>query len=305
MHKLNFCKDLCLPIEGFEGSRGLKVLKEFPEGVIIPMAGIATPEHALYVSKPILHSPRFRRERILGINELDQESKVRTLLELTNDSMVSPDSSLDPSPLADASFRERDGTSLNFVIDALFRRGREKVVVWSNNGIGFDTREESGPDGVIRNIGGIAYATKSKGEVKPSYQKGLDGSYQNSAHQHIHIAPTTHTRGFDEAMISILDSLHEGVSVETLETQRAKIREDPRYLPCISVAVADRSTPLGSPLVFRHYSSRPEGRSSLNFAGLARTIVQNHSRLVRGLDFDNKETKKQEIAKTVTLYSSL
>ena len=108
MHTLNFCQDLCLPIKGVNGSRGLNIIKEFPEGVVIPMAGIATPYHALYVSRPVKVHVGGNESIILRTGDLDTEQKVRDVLSDPNYLVVAPDSALDSDEMADAVFRTRD-----------------------------------------------------------------------------------------------------------------------------------------------------------------------------------------------------
>ena len=296
MHKLNFCRDLCLPVEGIDGSRGLKIVKEFPEAVVTPMAGIATPYHALYITRPVLFNLKDQTGRVLMTDELKTAEDVSSLLSNPNYLVVAPDHALDPSPLAHAAFKTRED-SLKQIVDGLFRKDFERAVIWINSGIGADSID--GEDGILRDDRGIAYATIVNGKQENFYQRGLTTTYQNSAHQHIHVAPTQRENGFDRILVPALESLYDKSHKTDLETYRQISAENPGCLPCISVIVLDSSETIPSTLEFTHYA-RP-----YTLAGLARTLVTSHSNLVKGIDLNNKEVKKGELEKVAELYSKI
>lgn len=292
MHKINFCTSLCLPkgLEGYE-ARGINAVYEFDNAFVIPMGGIATPLHVLYSSRPSLEG------KILQFGDLDSKDK----LDAIADRAIAGDCALDPDERYDHILGGRDD-NLKYVAKRLLEQGHEKVVIWSNNGIGDDATESL--DGILRDDDGLAYAVKVKGEVDYKHAKGLPNSYQNSAHDHIHIAPDT--TGFADVLIAELEKIHKDpVRNESFEEYRNLARQKPDYLPCISVCVVDKDTDWSKPLVHTFYqganSSFPEGA---NTAGFVRKTVLGVSKS-KGLDFSDKDVSKKYLAETAEIYSRI
>ncbi len=318
MHKLNFCGTLCLPkaIEGFP-ARGMDIITSFKEAHLVPMAGAATPLHVLYASKPIKICDG--RSEFLEPSDIDEEDKMYLKYEIEiNDLWIAADHAVDPDTRADFVFRTRNN-SLAFIVEQLFREDHKKVVIWANNGIGKTVDKNSNEDGVLRDYGlfrefkeGIAYAVRLDGKVYEQYQKGLKDTYQNSAHQHIHIAPTKPRAGFGPPLLAKLDEYHDGVTIASLMEYREMIADDPeRYLPCIAVCVLDKESDLGKNLQFTFYANSDLTNAALKkieegekMAGLARKTILDHSKS-KGLDFNDKKVKKKYIAETKEFYEKI
>ena len=296
MHKLNFCGTLCLPkeLEGYK-ARGMNIIYSFNEAHIIPMAGAATPLHILYASKP----GYFTKESFnffLNPNELTKkqiENKTSTL----NESILAPDHAMDTDEKANSFFSNREN-SLKQIIDNLLSK-HNNVSIWINNGIGVDSI--NGNEGILRDEMNIAYGMILKNEKFDQYQKGLQKSYQNSAHQHIHIAPDT---GFGEELIIKLSKQHTKTTKSSLLNYRNEIQKNNEKIPCISICLINKETNLSMPLIFNHFSGIYNKDYSQKMSGLIRQFITNYSKNL-GMDFSNKEYKKQQIAATQEFYSSL
>jgi hypothetical protein len=295
MHKLNFCTALCLrdKIEGYK-ARGINAVHEFDEGFVLPMAGIATPLHILYASRPIT----LFEGKILRFEDLDTKEKVDAAVD---SHAIAPDFAVDLSPFYNPLVEHRE-KNLKHIVLRLFLEGHKKVVIWSNNGIGKTVDEESDGDGVLRDERNIAYTVRLNGEVSPYYQKGLEGSYQNTAHDHIHIAPDT--TGFYEKLLKVLEEIH---SKPIRDDSFGGIRgmawsQEFACIPCISLCVVDWKTRLSQPLMHTFYpgweSNFPEGT---NRAGFVRQLVTKASREA-GIDFKDPETKKKYLDETAEVY---
>lgn len=286
MHKLNFCTSLCLPeeIEGYE-VRGINALHEFDEAFVIAMAGIATPLHILYSSRPIT-----KRGKILQFDELNTPSKVDRVK-----NALAPDCAVDPDPRCDALFDNRD-KNLQYIVERLFEDGHERVVIWSNNGIGDDA---DGSAGILRDNRGVAYGILKDGKESPHHEKGLPNSYQNTAHDHIHIAPDA--TGLAEKVEAELCARAGRVEQGTFEQYR-QVSKD--RVPCISVCVIDRGSYYREkPLVHTFYSDI-QFREGENAAGFVRNTVLGVSEQA-GLDFSDKETAKKYIKETEEYYGRI
>jgi len=306
MHKLNFCKSLCLP-KPFQGYDcfGLDIIHEFPEAVLVPMAGIATPAHILYASRPVMY--KNGEAQILQTQELDSKKKLDALCSDPEAILLAPDHALDLDPRADIVFENREN-SIKHVIERLFSAGYQRVAIWANNGIGRDAHAEE--DGVVRTDDGIAAETRLNGKVQPFYQRGIPESYQNTAHQHIHIAPVTKKMfSFDGVLLNALEALHDWQEFKTLEEQRNTVRENTvrEHLPGMSLCILDsEQDKLSEPLLFTHY---PASANVLFpqyvMSGLIRTIIVNCTKRHQGLDMNNPETKKEHIQETKEYYQEL
>ena len=73
MHEINFCLNLCVPKKGLRNARGMNVVGEFGNGLVLPMAAITAPLHAIYASRPILDGKPLQTE------DLDTEEKLDAL----------------------------------------------------------------------------------------------------------------------------------------------------------------------------------------------------------------------------------
>lgn len=309
MHKLNFCKSLCLPkpLEGHD-CYGLDIIHEFPEAVLIPMAGIATPLHILYASRPVIY--KNGEARVLQTQDLDSKEKLDALCADSEATILAPDHALDLDPRADAVFTNREN-SLKYVIEKLFSAGHKRVAIWANNGIGRDARGEE--DGVMRDNEAVATGTRLNGKVQPSYQKGIPESYQNTAHQHIHIAPVPEEYGsFDDLLLRTLENLHYWHDEPaSLEEHRKTARENTtrEHIPGIAMLVADRKIDtLDEPLCFFNYPAAgclllPQYNQSMS--GLIRTLVLNHTRMHAKINLEDAKTKKQHIRRTKEFYQEV
>ncbi|MBD3304669.1 hypothetical protein GF343_06030 [Candidatus Woesearchaeota archaeon] len=311
MHKLNFCKSLCLPkpSEGHD-CHGMDIIHEFPEAVLIPMAGIATPLHILYASRPVMY--KNGEARILQTTDLDPKEKLDALCSDPEAEILAPDHALDLDPRADTVFANREN-SLKYVIQKLFSAGYKRVAIWANNGIGRNATEESSEDGVIRDSSGAAVKTRLNRTVQPFYQKGIPESYQNTAHQHIHIAPVPEEYGsFDDLLLRTLENLHYWHDEpSSLEKHRNTARENTTrdHLPGITMIAADSKIDnLDEPLGFFNYPASacflwPQYNQSMS--GLTRTLVLNHTQMHARIELGAAETKKEHIQRTKEFYQEM
>ena len=306
MHELNFCKSLCLPksLDRYD-CFGMDIIQEFPEAVLVPMAGIATPAQILYVSRPVMY--KNEEVKILQTKDLDSEEKIDALYEDPEANILSPDHALDLDQRADIVFANREN-SLKFIIDRLFHAGYARVAIWANNGIGKDARGEE--EGVIRTDDGIAFETRLNGKLQQFYQRGMPESYQNTAHQHIHIAPVMEEGfDFDVRLYSVLESIHDWQEYESLEDYRAVIRKNnaKEYLPGISLCVMNAELDsLDKSLKFTHY---PADTCFLFpqyiMSGLIRSVLLNFTKRYLKIDLAAPETKKEHLNRTKDFYQAI
>jgi len=309
MHKLNFCRSLCLP-KPFEGHDcyGLDIIHEFPEAVLIPMAGITTPLHILYASRPVMC--KNGEAQILQTQDLDSKEKLDALCSDAEAEILAPDHALDLDPRADIVFANREN-SLKYIIQKLFSAGHKRVAIWANNGIGRNAQGEN--DGIMRDNKAVATGTRLNGKVQPFYQKGMPESYQNTAHQHIHIAPVPEEYGsFDDLLLRTLETLHYWHDEPaSLEKHRKTAGENTtrEHIPGIVMAVADSEIDkLDEPLWFFNYPASacflwPQYNQSMS--GLIRTLVLNHTRMHAKINLENAETKKEHIQQTKDFYKKI
>lgn len=292
MHKLNFCGTLCLPkaIDGYD-CRGIKSIKEFEEGVVMAMAGAAAPYHAIYASKPIVNGK---------IYALDELSDRVSIVEADKLGAISADHALDPDTRADELFKTRDD-SLKSIAEALFRDGHKYVTLWANSGIGNEVAKNGEENGVIRDRKGTAIACRVNGKEHASYKKGIATSYQNSAHQHIHIAPSD---GFHDAFEKILAASHHFTHRASLNDAREHFRDFASSIPTISLCVLADTDALSKELKFTHYSGSDSYLfPQVTMSGLARAIVMNYHKAHRKMNFESKPFKKDWIKRTEEFYS--
>ncbi|USN45048.1 MAG: hypothetical protein H6502_03220 [Candidatus Woesearchaeota archaeon] len=324
VHILNFCGSLCLPKdlseEGFS-ARGIRTIREFEEGFILPMGGIATPLHILYGSKPIdidltLSMPTAVR---VPHRAMLTGADVQALLSQQGHLVVAPDCALDSHPYAQAAFDGRM-KNLHAVVDRTLRQpGVRGVMVWANNGIGPNVWGHGAADGVLRaSENGVAYATRISGKVVEGHQRELSDClplsvYQNVAHDHIHIAPILEDRTpeMDLALRAKLDAVHRGYSTVTLDEHLAHTRSEMELDPSILFCVVTRKTVDGDWQFARYAKSyfRPEfvveqeaiargthdGKPT-KMAGLARNAVLKYS-ASRGLDLSGRTPESKDLAK--------
>jgi len=300
MHRLNFCGTLCLPhnIVGYP-SRGMNVVKDFEEGAVIPMAKPAAPRHILYSSRPVEYSLKTAESRILQANDLDSADKIEALL--ANPDMVvgGPDHALDTDSRLDAVFSKRD-ENLRCILDRLFMQDDSRgALIFINNGIG--------TEGVIRDENGLAYAVEKDGERFDQHQKGLPGSYQNSAHEHIHIMPANIE--MYNALISVLSGLHRyydhlGISLndhilESRSGEQAKLEGS----PCIATTFIHYGADLNKELSFDYFSANTLIGKQKGMAGIARNLLQEYKE-AQGLSFC-KDAVKEMVSRTADFYSNI
>jgi hypothetical protein len=281
------------------------MIHEFPEAVLVPMAGIATPAHILYVSRPAMY--KNGEARILQTGDIDSKKKLDALCSDPEAILLAPDHALDLDQRADIVFANREN-SLKFVIEKLFSAGYKRVAIWANNGIGRDVSDQE--DGVMRTDDGIAVETRLNGKVQAFYQRGVPENYQNTAHQHIHIAPITEEMyAFDTVLLTTLEAIHDWQEFNTLEDQRKIIRENTirEHLPAISICILNSEfDKLEDSLVFAHY---PASANILFpqyvMSGLVRTIIFNCTKSHLGINMDDPATKKEQIKETREYYKEL
>jgi len=306
MHELNFCKSLCLP-KSFEGYDcfGLDIIHEFPEAVLIPMAGIAIPAHVLYVSRPVMY--RGEKATILQTADLDSKEKLDALCKDPKARILAPDHALDLDQRADVVFANREN-SLKFIVERFFSEGYPRVVLWANNGIGRDTH--GAEDGVMRIDDGVAVGTRLNDKIQPFYQKGVPESYQNTAHQHIHIAPVMEEGfEFDSKLYSVLEGMHDWQDFHPLEEYREIVRANTvkDHLPGISICVVHAEIDdLDKPIKFTHYPAEANMLfPQYVMSGLIRIALVNFTKKYLQIDMNDPTTKKDHIKRTKEFYQKL
>lgn len=299
MHRLNFCGTLCLPqkVEGYP-SRGMDVVKDFQEGVVIPMAKPATGNHVLYSSRPVMYDLKTNRSKVLMPKDLDTPEKIAALLSDPSIVVGGPDHALDTNPKLRDVFAGRD-ENLRFIVDRLFSSGEGGVLIFINNGIG--------TEGVVRDEHGLAYAVEKDGERFDQHQKGLVGSYQNSAHEHIHIMPAS--REMYDALFGGLEKLHRYNSSHGFSLKDHISDSDMGGLsefdevPCIAATFIEGDVPLNRDLLFYYFSANNLMGEQKGMAGIARNLLQAHSES-QGMSFE-KENVKDMVSRTADFYAGL
>ncbi|MBT3690768.1 hypothetical protein HOG16_00820 [Candidatus Woesearchaeota archaeon] len=299
MHRLNFCGTLCLPnqVEGYP-SRGMNVVKDFEEGAVIPMAKPAATRHILYSSRPVEYNLKTDESRILQAKDLDSEDKISALL--ANPDMVvgSPDHALDTDSRLDAVFSRRD-ENLRHIVDRLFTYDQRDVLIFINNGIG--------TNGIVRDENGLAYAVKKDGKIFDQHQKGLPGSYQNSAHEHIHVMPASSE--LDSALFSGLKELHKHYSSHwvPLNDRISGVRDGelPEFeaVPCIAISFIEYGANLNRELLFGYFPANDLIGEQKGMAGIARNLLQAHSES-QGMSFE-KEDVRDMVSRTADFYAKI
>jgi len=244
---------------------------------------------------------------ILQTADLDSKEKLDALCKDPESVILAPDHALDLDMRADVVFANRDN-SLKFIVERFFSEGYQRVVLWANNGIGRDT--QGAEDGVMRADDGMAVGTRLNKTVQPFYQRGVPESYQNTAHQHIHIAPVMQDGPeFDAMLLGVLEGIHDWQEYHSLEEHRKLTRENTvrDHLPGISICVAqaDRND-TENQLAFTHYPAE----SCFLFpqyvmSGLIRTVLSNFTKKYLEIDMNDPETKKEHIERTKEFYQKL
>jgi len=307
MHLLNVCGKLCLP-KNFKGRYecfGLDIIHEFPEAVIVPMAGIATMLHILYISRPIMR--KRGKSSILRTEDFDTKDKIESIFRDKNAFAAAPDHALDPSPLAELVFENRE-KSLKTIVEKLLNADYKKVAVWANNGIGKTASDYGKEDGVLKDRYGHVRGTRLNGKEKPTYQRGMPDTYQNAGHAHIHIAPVTEDNRFDIALLRKLRDTHRTAKGMSLMDYREYARTQHGAKPCIAVCIVDADKyDSEKPLVFEFYaaSEKIQQDDDKPMSGLVRETVLDFTRLSLNIDLGHDEVKKQYTNMTKEYYKWL
>lgn len=304
MHQIGFCGTLDIDSKGIEGiledQRGVKVSKDFGIHRIFPMGGAVTPLHALSASRCLVYEQDVLDDyKYTGsLTSEDENPESFRILINRGAEIVAPDSLVDPDIWVDPIIDSRD-EDFRKIADYLMSQGYNKVAIWANNGIGDTVEENSLEDGVLRNKLGIAYGVKKDGEIYSVYKKGLPSSFQNSAHDHVHIAPDT---GFGLELMRVLSSCFSDQAYATVQEYREMLRESETSIPTIGLTLITKKTDLSMPLSYDFFFN-PNKRLG-NGAGLVRQLINGYSK-GKEMDFSNNNFKKQELAKTHEFYSKM
>jgi len=293
MHRLNFCTSLCLPkdIEGYK-VRGINAIHEFGESFIIPMARSHTKLHILYSSRPIT-----LEGKVLKFEDLDTKEKADSVSETA----IAPDFAVDPDERCNDLVQNRED-NLAYIAESLLKKDFERVVFWSNNGIGPTVAKDSNEDGILRDENNIAYACRLDSKVAEEHNRNLKSTYQKIAHDHIHIAPDT--TGFGEILVNELEKAHDSHLEGDFEFFRDETRDNNTNIPCISICSVDSKTDLSKPLQHKFYLGK-DSHFKVNPAGFSKNIVLKVSKEKLGIDFEEKEVFKEHIKLTAEFYKNL
>lgn len=301
MHHIGFCQTLDFDSQGIDyqnlnNQRGVRVSKDFSIHRIFPMAATVTPLHILSAPRCLVYKDGRKLSDVLTPDKETLEY-ISTVL-ADGGKIIAPDCCLDPDERVDVMFEHREKDLIS-VVNYLFDNGYENVAIWSNNGIGDTISVDSLSNGVLRDSDGIAYAVRKDGEIYTTHQKGLPNSFQNSAHAHTHLAPDT---GYGlELKASLLDCFDKIDECSTQEF-REQIRQKDVSLPCIGLCLMNRDDDLRYPLSFEFFHSPNDSLGK--GAQFVRNFVCDYSKR-HGLDFDDKETKKEAIKQTHEFYSQM
>ena len=240
MHKLNYCESLCLPESvGKYKSRGLENPVEFEGGVLVAMGGPMGPNHGIYVSRPVTEDGQ-----VLTFNNLNSEAKVKNVIGIS----YAPESSVDPDPLADVAFANRD-ENLAMIVDAYLSNGYENVLVFSNIGIGPTVNLDSNINGVLRDGQGRAYASLVNGVQQEGYAiNDIVGRAQKTAHDHVHVIGDSNLPIYTNSLINSLNQAFRRNKSMTFEDMRNYLRKNHETGPLISATLVTATTDLSIPL---------------------------------------------------------
>jgi len=274
------------------------------------MNGISTENHGLLIGNSVAYYIGEDKLKILGTNDLDSKEKTDALLKDPNVIVAAPDHAFDPSWMADIIFEKRE-EDIKYIAGKLMDNGCEKVVVWANSGIGSDTTIDAKENGVLRKIietkrGNLklAYATRLDEAVKDFYQRGIEDRYQNTGHEHKHIAPGN---GFEIKLEQALEGIHLQKKELSLDQYRVLVKADPeKWIPCISMCVIVEKD-LDKDLMFKHYSCLGNNLINPEYAmsGFARAVVKNYNKNVNGTDFGDREVAKKYLQETNEFYRKI